>query len=583
MVKATVKWGKETFEIDIDAAGTGLTLKAQLLSLTSVPVDRQKLMSKAWAGILKDETALASCKLADGMVVQLMGSAEGVAKPVTVAKFVEDMPQSEVAKLGHVLPTGLVNEGNTCYANSTLEALRFVPELKDALVQFKRSRGGAAGGGAAGGAGAAAGGNLYAQLLAAMGADPAAAGAASFPPGFAGVDMALGDLFTRLDESPKAVFPAAFLNTLRATFPQFDERGPGGGHKQQDAEEFHGSLMTALAAELKSSTPAVPTLRPGARSGGGEANLVDTIFGIETEVELKCRESDVEPPVRQREFHRKLVCNIEGGAGRATQINHMAEGIMHGLTGEVEKRSELLGRNAVWSRVSRLTSLPKYLCVQFMRFYWKATPESRDHAGVKCKMLRPVSFPADGFDVYDMCASKLQAKLRALRGDKDAGKAPSPTAAAGGAGAAAAAAAPAAGMDEDDELAAALRMSMDGAAAGGAGAGASSSSSSSASATSGGSDDEPIGYGLPEGFTGLYELFAVVTHKGRSADSGHYIAFVRRNAAGADGKGDRNSWLVFDDDSVSEATTEWVIANLKGGGDEHMAHVNFYRAVSGGK
>lgn len=109
MVKATVKWGKETFEIDIDAAGTGLTLKAQLLSLTSVPVDRQKLMSKAWAGILKDETALSSCKLADGMVVQLMGSAEGVAKPVTVAKFVEDMPQSEVAKLGHVLPTGLVN------------------------------------------------------------------------------------------------------------------------------------------------------------------------------------------------------------------------------------------------------------------------------------------------------------------------------------------------------------------------------------------------------------------------------------------------------------------------------------------
>lgn len=135
-------------------------------------------------------------------------------------------------------------------------------------------------------------------------------------------------------------------------------------------------------------------------------------------------------------------------------------------------------------------------------------------------------------------------------------------------------------MDEDDELAAALRMSMDGAAAtGGAGAGAATGTSSSASAA----DSEPIGYGLPDGFTGLYELFAVVTHKGRSADSGHYIAFVRRNAAGADGKGDRNSWLVFDDDSVSEATTEWVIANLKGGGDEHMAHVNFYRAVSGGK
>ena len=33
--------------------------------------------------------------------------------------------------------------------------------------------------------------------------------------------------------------------------------------------------------------------------------------------------------------------------------------------------------------------------------------------------------------------------------------------------------------------------------------------------------------GLPAGFQGIYELFAVVTHKGRSADSGHYVAWIR--------------------------------------------------------
>lgn len=31
--------------------------------------------------------------------------------------------------------------------------------------------------------------------------------------------------------------------------------------------------------------------------------------------------------MHKREFHRKLVCNIEGGAGRAIQINHMHEGL----------------------------------------------------------------------------------------------------------------------------------------------------------------------------------------------------------------------------------------------------------------
>ena len=35
------------------------------------------------------------------------------------------------------------------------------------------------------------------------------------------------------------------------------------------------------------------------------------------------------------------------------------------------------------------------------------------------------------------------------------------------------------------------------------------------------------GGGLPEDFLGLYELHSMVTHKGRSADSGHYIGWVR--------------------------------------------------------
>ena len=71
-----------------------------------------------------------------------------------------------------------------------------------------------------------------------------------------------------------------------------------------------------------------------------------------------------------------------------------------GLEGSVEKFSEKLNRNALWTRKLRIKSLPQYLCVQFMRFFWKATPESRDHAGVKCKILRPVVFPEVHFPLH---------------------------------------------------------------------------------------------------------------------------------------------------------------------------------------
>ena len=45
-----------------------------------------------------------------------------------------------------------------------------------------------------------------------------------------------------------------------------------------------------------------------------------------------------------------------------------------------------------------------------MRFFWKATPDSRDHAGVKCKIVRAVNF-TQTIDVYDMCTEKVQEDL----------------------------------------------------------------------------------------------------------------------------------------------------------------------------
>jgi ubiquitin carboxyl-terminal hydrolase 14 len=130
-----------------------------------------------------------------------------------------------------------------------------------------------------------------------------------------------------------------------------------------------------------------------------------------------------------------------------------------------------------------------------MRFYWKATPDSRDHTGVKCKMLRPVAFPADNFDVYDLCTPAVQRKLKVWR-DKHAdasnpakrARIEGPEATAAGAGTTT--------STEDDELAAALRMSM----------GEDTSASTSVVPAGAGSavEDRPVGLHLPEEFRGLY-------------------------------------------------------------------------------
>ena len=52
--------------------------------------------------------------------------------------------------------------------------------------------------------------------------------------------------------------------------------------------------------------------------------------------------------------------------------------------------------------------------VQYMRFFWKATPDSADHAGVKCKIMRPILYP-ETFDIFDYCTDDLRATLRTNR------------------------------------------------------------------------------------------------------------------------------------------------------------------------
>lgn len=58
--------------------------------------------------------------------------------------------------------------------------------------------------------------------------------------------------------------------------------------------------------------------------------------------------------------------------------------------------------------------------------------------------------------------------------------------------------------------------------------------------------------------SGYYTLQAVLTHKGRSSSSGHYVAWVRQNNSS-------DTWLKCDDEQVSPVSSEDVL-KLSGGG-----------------
>lgn len=559
----SVKWGKETITLDLDPTANTAGLKSTLQSLTGVPVDRMKLMPKSkglWKGVLKDDFDLSSIDLSTiGEPIQmlLMGSATLPVEPVKKTVFLEDLPPEEAAKM--VEPSGLVNLGNTCYLNSVLQCLRVIPHLRDGLKRYTPSH-----------SSNNAQQQVHSLLL-----------------------TSLLSTLTTLDKSPTAISPNNLVMATKMAFPQMAQTGPQGQPMQQDAEEFYSSVLGVCAGELRGENVIKAAFQggdgPTVEELNGANNVIDAVFGLKMEETLTCDELStdaatasgdkdsmetdgndsadalqlVEPPVTTYDLHRKLVCNIQGGSDSNSQTNvtHIAEGIQLALTGKLEKHSEALGRNAQWTRSQKIARLPPYLVVQFGRFYWKATPDSQDHSGVKCKVMKPVGFQSV-LDVYEFCSDKVKSVLKVAR-DKAAKEEEDRVAKklkgedVDGADVS---------MEEEEELQAALAMSVE-------------------------TEQPPVGPGLPHDFQGLYELFAVVTHKGRDADGGHYMGWVKadnsdpRDASNgerkrekiADTDEDNDDWFVFDDDEVSPCKTEDIL-KLKGGGDWHMSYLNFYRA-----
>ncbi|CAI7925567.1 unnamed protein product, partial [Closterium sp. NIES-54] len=315
---------------------------------------------------------------------------------------------------------------------------------------------------------------------------------------------------------------------------------------------------------------------------------VDNIFGIDLVSKVRCAEGGEGAEGNGEESEEKetafmLKCHI------SSDINLLHEGIKRGLRTELEKVSASLGRSAVFTKESLIARLPHYLTVQFVRFFWKRESQQ------KAKILRRVTYPLV-LDVYDFCTPELRAKLDGPRKrlrladdikvglveGKGKGKEGEADAAGKGEGT---------GEKEGEKMeveGGSVAKGLGGAAEGSGSAEGKTGGAAEGAETKGGAGE--AGEGKEEGgggaamdvdgtasdasastnadsksgeATGLFDLTAVLTHKGRSADSGHYVAWVKQESG---------KWIEFDDEQPIMRNEEEIV-NLAGGGELCVCHM----------
>lgn len=269
-------------------------------------------------------------------------------------------------------------------------------------------------------------------------------------------------------------------------FPQFAQKDQESGvFQQQDADECFQGILTTVEPAL----------------ADGQGSLIDRLFGFKVRYTWTNTECPDEPPYDTEEVLRRLPCIIDN---QAHPINQVSEGIEAALQGEIEKKSEVMERNCIYTKIGKISTLPDYMIVQKIRFIWKEKDAGTVTDARKAKILRAVNFPRI-LDLNNFCVPELQASFKAIRekikkADEDKTKQIE---------------------NEFEEFKKknektevdTLKLSK--------------MFKETRKEADIKEHEAQLWHDLNTGVpTGNYELIGVITHKGRSADSGHYVGWT---------------------------------------------------------
>lgn len=349
----------------------------------------------------------------------------------------------------------------------------------------------------------------------------------------------LKQVTTQLGNSTDALTPVQFVMALRAKFPRFAEQ-QNGHYMQQDADECLRGILNCMSQSLPTAS----------------GNRIDDLFGIKLRSTLKCLECDEEQPSTTEDSQRALICHL---GTQTDPVSHIYQGVALSLKEHIEKNSPTLGRNAQYEKASAIASLPEYLIVQFARFGFKGANEWAGTEASKVKLIRNIKFSST-LDLFDCVTDELKKECSTARLKS---------------------------KEQEDKKAEADRKRMLDEEKSKMEKGASSSSAPAADVEMKDEDVEmkpASAVGVEYMPTGYYDLVGMISHKGRTADGGHYVGWTLHKKAGSEKEIKDDQWLCYDDEDVM--MWNWkditgVSMDLMGGrADTQIAYINIYKRVT---